>query len=81
MSRTDCAAASRVVQLTAFVLFLPRQNQLGQYIEHATTFGNAVALGLLAAYHFGLEFEGKHAPLQLLFLDAFQYVILVACFR
>jgi hypothetical protein len=40
-----------------------------------------VALGLLAAYHFGLEFEGKHAPLQLLFLDAFQYVILVACFR
>ena len=81
MFRTDCAAASRVVQLTGFVLFLPRQNQLGQYIEHATTLGKAVAAGLLAAYHFGLEFEGKHPPLQPLFLDAFQYVILVACFR
>lgn len=73
MFRTDCAAASRVVQPTGFVLFLPRQNQLGQYIEHAATFGKAVALGLLMEYHFGLEFEDKHPLFHLFFL--------VACFR
>ena len=68
-------------QLTGFVLLFPVLHQFGQNIELASTFRPTQILCFLVSHYLGLEFERECASLQLFFLDAFEYVILLPCFH
>ncbi len=47
----------------------------------APAFGKAQVHGFPVPHHLGFVFEAKHEPLELLFLDAFEYVIRLAWFH
>ena len=57
---------------------------MGKYLGHLKqrlmrTHAAAVRLHLLVGHHLGLKFGRKYPPLQLLYLDHFQCVMLFVC--